>query len=61
MESVCSSGAGAAVRTIAFDFDDTLTAEPKLIAGWMHMTQSLGNRAIVVTLRRESDENWSEI
>lgn len=44
--------------TIAFDFDQTITAAPELLAQWMHFTQALGHRAIVVTQRRDTAENY---
>ena len=47
--------------TIAFDFDQTITAAPSLIAVWMRLAQAAGHRAIVVTARRDCPERYDEV
>ena len=47
--------------TIAFDYDDTITAAPVVMADWMRTARLAGHRVIVVTLRRENEENHAEI
>ena len=47
--------------TIAIDFDDTLTAAPELFSGMVELGKSNGHRFIVVTARRQTEENTDEI
>lgn len=43
--------------TIAIDFDDTLTADPKLWLRFIQRALESGHRVILVTQRRSTDEN----
>lgn len=48
-------------KTIAFDWDDTITADPVLMAGMMHACYKAGWRVIVVTQRRQTEENYAVV
>lgn len=52
---------GSEPKTIAFDFDDTLTAEPELITGWMKLAKAAGHTVIVASYRFNTQSNMDEI
>lgn len=49
------------VLTIAFDFDQTITAAPELMAQWMQQARQVGHRVVIVTARRDTVERYSEV
>lgn len=47
--------------TFAIDFDDTFTACPGLWARFVKDAEQLGHRVVLVTCRRDTDENIEKI
>lgn len=47
--------------TIGLDYDNTFTADPKLWSTFVNLARSLGHRVIIVTARRETQENVDDI
>ena len=47
--------------TFAIDFDNTITAEPLLFANFIEDCKNLGHKVIVVTARRDTEENFDEV
>jgi hypothetical protein len=45
---------------IALDFDDTYTADAKLWEQFISLAESAGHRVVMVTCRRDTDENREE-
>ncbi len=46
---------------IAIDFDNTLTADPKLWGNFIASAKTSGHRVICITARRDTDENREEL
>lgn len=44
-------------RNFAIDFDDTITADPEVIAALVHAGKKKGHRFYCVTARRSTEEN----
>lgn len=47
--------------TIGIDFDDTFTADPKLWSTFVESAKGAGHRCIMVTARRDTEENSDAI
>lgn len=47
--------------TIAIDYDDTFTADPKLWSTLIRNAKDVGHKVMVVTARSETTENIDEI
>ena len=47
--------------TFALDFDDTLTADPRLWAIFLTAAKASGHRVWLVTARRDTEENRQDI
>lgn len=47
--------------TFGIDFDNTFTACPELFASFITQAESAGHRIVIVTSRRNTDENLSDV
>lgn len=47
--------------TIAIDYDDTFTADPLLWSGFINLAKSLGHKLVMITARRDTEENIDQI
>lgn len=47
--------------TFGMDFDDTFTACPELWVPFIQQAESAGHRVLIVTARRDTDENRATI
>ena len=48
-------------RIIAFDFDDTITADPEMVFSFMAMARHRGHRVLCVTARYFTPENKEDL
>ena len=48
-------------QTFALDYDDTFTAAPELWSMFVTRAKEMGHRVVLVTARRETDENVETI
>lgn len=46
---------------IGLDFDNTLTADPQLFAGFVNFAKSRGHSVVLVTARRDNHENRATV